>query len=105
LFREPDRPDWDDAILCMYYGGEFLYTQRMLITRRYKYVFNGFDVDEVYDLALDPHELCNVVDDPAYTGVVVELRDQLYALMERYGDPYAANAYGAPRYLSRSLKR
>jgi len=39
-----------DHILCAYYGGEFLYTQRIAITDRFKYVFNGFDIDECYDL-------------------------------------------------------
>ena len=39
--------DWTDQILCAYYGGEFLYTQRIAITDRYKYVFNGFDYRRV----------------------------------------------------------
>ena len=30
--------------------------QRQVLTARYKYVFNGFDFDELYDLATDPHE-------------------------------------------------
>ena len=37
------QPQWRDDILCAYYGGEFLYTQRIAITDRFKYVFNGFD--------------------------------------------------------------
>ena len=102
LFQEPERRDWSDDILCMYYGGEFLYTQRMLITPRYKYVFNAFDIDEVYDLERDPNELHNIVADPAASSVVADLRDRLYALMERHGDPYISDRYGAPRYLARS---
>ena len=64
LFENPQRPDWSDDILCAYYGGEFLYTQRIAINRRYKYVFNGFDFDELYDLEADPDEMRNVVGDP-----------------------------------------
>jgi arylsulfatase A-like enzyme len=45
LFDDPARTDWNDDILCVYYGGEFLYTQRIAVNRRYKYVFNGFDYD------------------------------------------------------------
>ena len=30
----------------IYYGCEFLHLQRIMITERYKYVFNGFDLDE-----------------------------------------------------------
>ena len=59
--RSARRADWRDEILCAYYGGEFLYTQRMAITDRFKYVFNGFDYDEMYDLERDPDEMRNVV--------------------------------------------
>jgi arylsulfatase A-like enzyme len=112
LFENPQRTDWADEILCAYYGGEFLYTQRMAITDRLKYVFNGFDSDELYDLAADPDELHNRVNDPSYRAQVNEMRDRLYAMMDRVGDPYGAggmtarggerpNRYGAQRYLPR----
>ncbi len=41
----PGCSDWSSDILCAYYGGEFLYTQRIALNRRYKYVFNGFEFD------------------------------------------------------------
>ena len=43
LFEDPGAYRLGDEILCAYYGGEFLYTQRIAITNRFKYVFNGFD--------------------------------------------------------------
>jgi len=101
LFETPDTSDWEDVAFCQYYGGEFLYTQRMVITLRYKYVFNGFDRDELYDLEADPSEITNVLDVPAYRETRDMLRTLLYDRMERYGDPYAQNRYGAPRYLPR----
>jgi arylsulfatase A-like enzyme len=116
LFEDPQRNDWRDEILCAYYGGEFLYTQRIAITERLKYVFNGFDIDELYDLAVDPDELHNQVGNPAYRRQTDEMRERLYALMERYGDPYGAsdqtpanggerpNRYGAQRYLPRPVR-
>ncbi|CAA9577092.1 MAG: Choline-sulfatase [uncultured Thermomicrobiales bacterium] len=100
LLRDPAAV-WDDVAFCQYYGGEFLYTQRMVITPRHKYVFNGWDFDELYDLVDDPHELRNRVDDPAYRGTCDALREILWARMERHDDPYAQNRYGAPRYLPR----
>lgn len=91
-----------DHLLNVYYGGEFLYTQRILIGRRYKYVFNGFDWDEFYDLERDPHELRNAVDDEACRENVASAREDLWQLMRQFDDPYAAgNRYGAPRYLER----
>src|SRR5690348_15860913 len=50
LFQDLRAAGSRDQILCAYYGGEFLYTQRIAITDRFKYVFNGFDIDECYDL-------------------------------------------------------
>ena len=45
---------------------ETLYTQRMIRTDRFKFVYNGPDVNELYDLETDPHELHNLIDNPAY---------------------------------------
>ena len=115
LFENPQRPDWSDDILCAYYGGEFLYTQRIAINRRYKYVFNGFDFDELYDLEADPAELQNVVSVPSYRAQADDMRARLYELMNRFEDPYgdvkarnsiggAPDRYGAPRYLSRGKR-
>jgi arylsulfatase A-like enzyme len=101
LLADPDHGDWEDVAFCQYYGGEFLYTQRMVITPDHKYVFNGWDFDELYDLAHDPHELRNAIDDPAYRGVRDAMRGLLWARMERHGDPYARHRYGAARYLPR----
>jgi arylsulfatase A-like enzyme len=113
LLRNPQRSDWTDQILCAFYGGEFLYTQRMAITGRYKYVFNGFDMDELYDLESDPHEMSNLIDYAPANHAASEMRGRLYDLMTQFGDPYAAagkpvrggeppNRYGAARYLSRT---
>lgn len=113
LVESPARTDWDDEVLCAFYGGELVYTQRMVITDRYKYVFNGFDFDELYDLEADPHEVRNMVADDAYDQVVTEMRGRLWRLMNRHGDPYGddtpayggagerPNRYGAARYLRR----
>lgn len=53
-----------------------LYSQRMLVTERYKLVFN---VDELYDLCADPHELRDLIDAPEYEPV----RRDVYGRMFR----------------------
>jgi arylsulfatase A-like enzyme len=50
-----------DLIFSEYNGQQFgLYTQRMVRDRRYKYVWNPTDVDELYDLEQDPWEMENL---------------------------------------------
>jgi choline-sulfatase len=112
LFSDPNTNAWHDDILCAYYGGEFLYTQRIAITNRFKYVFNGFDIDEMYDLERDPDEMRNVIEDRSYAAYTDDMRARLYEMMDRFEDPYGTPAnwtlpggrpdrYGAPRYLPR----
>ena len=36
--------------------------------RNWKYVFNGFDLDELYDLKKDPQETVNLADQPEYAS-------------------------------------
>jgi arylsulfatase A-like enzyme len=115
LFANPTNAEWPDQILCAYYGGEFLYTQRIAITDRFKYVFNGFDWDELYDLRDDPEEMRNQVDRPEYRAHADDMRARLYQMMRKFEDPYgdvkARNSiglppdrYGAPRYLPRGKR-
>jgi arylsulfatase A-like enzyme len=104
--RDPENEVSREAILNTYYGGEFLYTQRILITDRYKYVFNGFDTDELYDLIDDPRETRNRISDPQFGEIANRLRIALRERMQRFGDPYAddssyGNLYHAGRYLQR----
>lgn len=102
LFEDPQRDDWDDTILNAFNGAEFLYTQRMIVTHRYKYVFNAFDFDEMYDLQEDPHEMRNIADDPACAQAADKLRLKMYEKMEEVEDPYVKGGiYTAQRYLKR----
>ena len=112
VFADPQQAAWRDHILCAYYGGEYLYTQRMAITSRFKYVFNGFDYDELYDLERDPAELRNVVADTSYARSTGDMRARLYELMASTHDPYGdspeppaqADRYCAERYLPRGAR-
>ena len=115
LFQDPDASSWPDQIMCAYYGGEFLYTQRIGITERFKYVFNGFDIDELYDLERDPEEMHNAIEDPEYAKYAGDMQARLYEMMAAVEDPYGMppgwhqsgnrpDRYGAPRYLPRGKR-
>ncbi|MBN1670439.1 MAG: sulfatase-like hydrolase/transferase [Kiritimatiellae bacterium] len=60
LRGEPTPADWPDAWYSQTKGNEVYYTQRVVQTRKWKYVANWFDFDELYDLENDPHELTNL---------------------------------------------
>ena len=55
---------------------------------RLKYIqyYGVYDTDELYDLAKDPNEMRNLIDDPAYLDAKITLRDALYkSLADRQG--------------------
>ena len=108
LFHDPARSDWRDMLLCAWYGQNFLLSQRMVITRDHKFIFNGFDFDEAYDLRNDPGELQNFANDQRRRPVVDDLRARLYELMAKFDDPYGGRSgdgrFMAPRYLPRGVR-
>jgi arylsulfatase A-like enzyme len=58
--RNQSAPQWRDAIFTQMNGVELYYSQRIVMTHDYKYVYNGFDYDELYDLRADPYETKNL---------------------------------------------
>ncbi|RDI72053.1 sulfatase-like hydrolase/transferase [Halopelagius longus] len=85
--RPAARPD---SAYAQYHGDEFgLYSQRMVRTDRYKFVYNGPDTNELYDLREDPNELRNLVEHPHYADVRREMQDRLVERMEEVDDPLA----------------
>jgi arylsulfatase A-like enzyme len=92
FLRGETAPDWRDEIHSQCNGVELYYTQRSVMTRQFKYVFNGFDRDELYDLRSDPHEMNNVSDDPAYEAIKRELCRRLWRFACREDDT-AINPY------------
>jgi arylsulfatase A-like enzyme len=79
--------DWPDDAYLQYHGeGVALYSIRALRTAQYKYVYYPFDRDELYDLASDPWELHNRLDDPALAAVLADLRQRLVRRMAQADD-------------------
>lgn len=100
---------WPDAFCSQMNGVELYYTQRVVQTHDFKYVYNGFDFDELYDLRADPLELTNLADHPEHTEVKRELVQKMWRFagdtQDHIFNPYAtvalapwgpADAYRAP---------
>lgn len=87
LCRGEPPADWPDHVLSECSGLAYLpFAQRMVRRGNWKYVFNAGDLDELYDLAADPHELDNRIDDPACRDERESLRDLLDQDLARLGD-------------------
>ncbi|MBN1580900.1 MAG: sulfatase-like hydrolase/transferase, partial [Anaerolineae bacterium] len=56
-----------------YFGGRMLLTQRIVWDGGWKFVFNGFDFDELYNLDDDPYEMNNLAEH-------ADCQDQLKAM-------------------------
>jgi arylsulfatase A-like enzyme len=92
FLRDEEPTDWREEIHTQCNGVELYYTQRSVMTADYKYVFNGFDQDELYDLRNDPHEMKNVADDPAYEQIKREFCGRMWRFAREQGDG-ATNSY------------
>ena len=90
--ESPD--DWRDAQYTQLNGVEIYYSQRSVQTKQYKYVYNGFDIDELYDLQNDPHELVNRTDDPNLTDIKRELVRKMWRFAAEEKDERIFNGYG-----------
>jgi arylsulfatase A-like enzyme len=77
-----------EPIFATYHGNQFgLYSQRMVRTPRWKYVWNATAEDELYDLAADPGEITNLAAKPSHATPLADLRRTLAAWMAATKDP------------------
>lgn len=66
-----------------------------IATKDYKLIHFYYDVDEweLYDRKKDPQEMNNVINDPAYAKVVVEMKQKLKELRKKYKDSETLDNY------------
>ena len=86
LLRGTTPPDWRQNICFQCDGVELYYTQRAITTKQWKYVFNGFDFDELYDLENDPHELVNLARNSEYNTIKSDLCKELWTFASTVDD-------------------
>ncbi|MFX0100978.1 MAG: sulfatase-like hydrolase/transferase [Candidatus Hodarchaeota archaeon] len=69
-----------------YHGTRFPLMQRILWDGDWKFIFNGFDYDELYDLATDPYEMHNLADKPQYQERVKTMMKMAWEHIINTGD-------------------
>lgn len=84
LSGRASRPD----VFAQYQGThQGLYSQRMLRDRQFKYVYNPVAIDELYDLAVDPGELTNLINEAGHADRLAAMRQRMAQWMVEIGDP------------------
>jgi choline-sulfatase len=92
-FLKDEKPaDWRDTIFTQLNGVELYYSQRTVRTKEFRYTYNGFDRDELYDLKNDPDEMKNLADNPEYEGIKHELVRSMWKFAKKENDPMT-NSY------------
>jgi arylsulfatase A-like enzyme len=87
LLADPPRYEADFTTgFAEYNGGRFDLTQRIYYRDDWKYIFNGFDYDELYNLARDPYEMDNRIDDPDCQEVRRTLAGAMWKIIRDTGD-------------------
>jgi arylsulfatase A-like enzyme len=76
-----------------YHGTRFPLCQRIVWDGPWKFVFNGFDFDELYHLDDDPAELRNLAADPAYAATLRRLTARLWYHLQITGDATLLNTH------------
>ena len=85
--------DWRQEICNQCDGVEHYFTQRSITAKDFKYVYNGFDFDELYDLRVDPHETRNLSDDASYDAVKRDLLRRMWRFAIQENDHVVAANY------------
>ena len=78
LLMDDTPSSWPQEVFMQFHGHHFPYPQRGIRTRTYKLVINPADVNELYDLTADPHELHNRIDDASQKAIRRELMGRIY---------------------------
>lgn len=80
--KEPTR----ETLYAENHGTRFSMTQRILWDGDWKFVFNGFDFDELYNLSEDPRELQNRIDDPDQSDRSRSMMAKVWDWIRKTGD-------------------
>lgn len=86
-YLKDEKPEFvQDALFTQSNGNELYGIQRSVKTKEWKYVYNGYDYDEFYDLTKDPDEMVNVMDTYKDSEVLKDMSIRLWKFLRDTGD-------------------
>ena len=89
LIRGQNVP-WRDLVVSEFHGLlDNTAVMRTMRCGRYKYGYTFLGTDELYDLETDPHEMNNLINDPAHAKTAAMLLKRLHEWMSEHGDSFA----------------
>ncbi len=88
LLRGEPVSNWRSTMFSQTNGNEIYGIQRAVWDKRWKYVLNTFDYDELYDLAEDPHEMKNVAADPRNAAKIREMVKRMWDFAKKTRDNF-----------------
>ena len=77
---------WRNDLMCETHGHWNNHVGRLVVTNRYKYIWNEDDIDELYDLEKDPFELNNLINNKDYKDILVDMKARLKNWRQKTGD-------------------
>ena len=87
VLDDPEKASGDFTVgFSEYYGSRYKYSNRVIWDDDWKYVINGFDYNELYNLREDPYEVKNLARDPARRTEVERLMVGAWNIMKETGD-------------------
>ncbi|UCD28822.1 MAG: DUF4976 domain-containing protein, partial [Planctomycetota bacterium] len=87
LNGDGERVREDETVYIEFHGHHQPYSQRLVRTHDAKYIFSPAEIDELYDLQNDPHELSNLAADPAYAELLDGMQQIMRQWLARMNDP------------------
>ncbi len=86
LVQGEEAPDTRTAIFTQTNGNEIYGIQRSVMTKKWKFTYNTFDFDELYDLETDPLEQHNLLPNKEYDDVVYQMSLLLWKFAKKHKD-------------------
>jgi len=82
-----DAGTWREDLMCEIHGHGETVISRLLVHGDWRCIATRGEIDELYDLAADRYQMCNLIDDPAHVDVLADLRQRLRRWQDASADP------------------